>query len=124
MTPPRWDATEALTVLTDMSTWTLPPDRWELVTEILDEFLEACHGQDTEACEAAVADLSPHGPVRVTRIGAAPPTGIPQPVLDRRNVLVHALSGRPAVPPETLSAPAGEAPRGPERPDRREQPHR
>ncbi|MEU4694894.1 CATRA system-associated protein [Actinoplanes sp. NPDC023714] len=84
---------DALPLLDAVVTWTLPPEDWAVVAEILEDLEIAHRGQDAAAWQAAMADLGPHGPRRATRIGSAMPTGIPAPVLERRNVLVHALGG-------------------------------
>jgi CATRA-associated small protein len=50
---------------------------------------------DGEAVRRAVADLELAGPVRATRIGAAPLVPVPESVRDRANHLVHALTTEP-----------------------------
>jgi CATRA-associated small protein len=107
----EWDAEtvgDALDVLQDLVLWELAPQRWAQVEQILDRIAQALGARDAEDLRDAIADLELSGPVRVLRIGSAGVGGIPEPVLDRRNSLVHALSQeQPAGP-----APAPEGDRG------------
>jgi hypothetical protein len=93
--PELWDAEsvdDALDVLQDLSSWELAPHRWEQVARILERIAAAAATHDGEDLRGAVADLELSGPVRALRIGGAGASGIPEPVLDRLNTLVHTLS--------------------------------
>ena len=82
----------ALGALRDLDRWEFPAPWWDLVGETLDQLAGAYADGDTEELWAAAADLLPVGPVRATRLGSTVPIGIPGPVLERRDVLVHTLS--------------------------------
>ena len=100
MSSPRWPATpvtEVLALLDDVGSWRLPPQQWESVAQILQELADAYAVGDADAWDAAVADLSPRGPVRIVRIRHVAPIGVPREVLDRCSVLVHTLNGRPVI---------------------------
>jgi hypothetical protein len=90
----EWESgvADALEALRKMEDWRLTAPRWELIGEVLDELAEAYATGDPGDLLAAVADLQPTSPVRATRLGSAVVTGAPGPVLDRRNVLIHALT--------------------------------
>jgi hypothetical protein len=110
-----WDAEtvdDALDVLQDLASWELAPQRWEQVARILERIAAAAAARDAEDLRGAVADLELSGPVRALRIGGAGASGIPEPVLDRRNTLVHALSQERS--PGSATGPAPEAGRGAE----------
>jgi len=96
---------DALDVLQDLVLWELAPRRWEQVGEILDRITAALAAHDADDLREALAHLE-LSPVRALRIGSAGTTGIPQPVLDRRNTLVYRLgneqSRRSATRPEGL----------------------
>jgi hypothetical protein len=105
--PEDWDAEtvdDALDVLQDLVLWELAPQRWEQVGEILERITAALAARDADDLREAVADLELSGPVRALRIGSASTGGIPEPVFDRRNTLVHSLSNeqsrRSATTPE------------------------
>ncbi len=110
MTPPEdWDAEtvgDALDVLQEIVLWELLPERWEQVGRILDRITAALAANDVEDLRDAVADLELTGPVRALRIGGTGERGIPEPVLERRNTLVHALTE------ERRAAPGTEADHG------------
>ncbi|WP_305785579.1 CATRA system-associated protein [Symbioplanes lichenis] len=89
-----WDAEtvgDALDVLQDLVLWQLVPDRWSQVDRLLGRIAAAFAAGDADEVRAAVAYLELSGPVRALRIGTAGVDGIPEPVLERRNTLVHAL---------------------------------
>jgi hypothetical protein len=93
--PPAWDdetAQDAVDVLRDLVLWEMTAQRWEHVAEILRRIDTALTAGDADELREAVAELELSGPVRILRIGSKTVTGIPQPVLDRRNTLVHALT--------------------------------
>ena len=93
--PDDWDAEtvgDALDLLQDLVLWELVPGRWEQVGAILDRITAALTTHDAEQLRDAVADLELSGPVRALRIGSTGERGIPEPVLDRRNTLVHTLA--------------------------------
>ncbi|MEV7628708.1 CATRA system-associated protein [Actinoplanes sp. NPDC089786] len=83
---------DALDVLRDIVLWELTPQRWEQVTLILGRLADALAAGDPEELRDAVADLELSGPTRALRIGGTETGGIPEPVLERRNTLVHSLS--------------------------------
>jgi hypothetical protein len=96
MNPPAdWDAEtvdDALDVLQDLVLWELVPERWARVDSIIDRITVALAARDAGDLRDAVADLELSGPIRALRIGSTGERGIPEPVLDRRNSLVHALT--------------------------------
>lgn len=99
-----WDdetVEDAVEVLEDLVLWELAPQRWAHVAEVLGWIDVAWAAGDGEGLRRAVAALIVSGPVRMMRIGSKNATGIPQPVLDRRNKLVHSLTtSRTPEPPE------------------------
>lgn len=99
----RWDdetVQDAIDVLQDLVLWELTAQRWEHAARILDRIAAALSARDVEELRDAVAELELSGPVRLSRIGSALKTGIPQPVFDRRNTLVHALTAEQPMQPE------------------------
>jgi hypothetical protein len=76
---------------------------------ILDRLAGALGAGDTAGFRAAVADLELSGPVRALRIGAADTDGIPEPVLDRRNTMLHRLGGAGHQRKESGAQPGEEA---------------
>lgn len=93
--PEDWDAEtvgDALDVLQDLVLWELGPERWQQVDAILGRITSALATRDIEDLRDAVADLELSGPVRALRIGSTSERGIPEPVLERRNTLVYALT--------------------------------
>ena len=98
----NWDTEtvdDALDVLQDLVLWELVPERWELVDRLLGRIGAAFVAGDADELREAVADLELSGPVRALRIGGTTVQGIPEPVLDRRNTLVHTLSQQRPKPP-------------------------
>jgi hypothetical protein len=96
-----WDAEtveDALAVLEDLLDWELAPPRWERAAGMLATISAALAADDPEALREAVADLELGGPTRILRIGSKTTTGIPDQILDLRNVLVHSLTERQAGP--------------------------
>jgi hypothetical protein len=98
--PPRSEAgafaearAEALDVVSDALQWRLNETRWQSLERILAAMDAASAAGDTAALMAATADLELAGPVRLTRIGAAPAVPPPAAVRDRLNRLVHSLGG-------------------------------
>jgi hypothetical protein len=113
-TPPGRDlddetVADALDVLEDLAEWQLAAPRWERVHGILDRLAGALGAGDTAGVRAAVADLELSGPVRALRIGTADTDGIPEPVLDRRNTMLHQLGGAGHQRTETGAQPGKEA---------------
>ena len=84
---------EALDVVSDALQWQLADARWQTIEQTLDVMAAAIEAGDAGALTAATADLELAGPLRITRIGAAPIVPPPPPVRDRLNRLVHALGG-------------------------------
>jgi hypothetical protein len=108
-----WDAEtlgDALDVLQDLVLWELVPQRWEQVEQLLDRMQVAIASRDAGDLRDAVADLELSGPVRVSLIGSTPIRGIPEPVLERRNSLVHALTLEQARRSATTEAGSGDKP--------------
>ena len=100
--PDDWDAEsvgDALDVLRDLLWWELVPARWERVDRLLVRIAAAFAAGDATELREAVADLELSGPVKAIRIGSTAVAGIPEPVLDRRNTLVHTLSQQRPKPP-------------------------
>jgi hypothetical protein len=87
------DARDALDY---MAEWEMTTELWEQVAEVLRRIEKAFANDDRRALRDAVADLELCNPSRVVPIGAKPPTGIPQPLLERRNTLVHRLTPGPS----------------------------
>ncbi|GIM66958.1 CATRA system-associated protein [Actinoplanes auranticolor] len=104
MRPPQdWDTEtvgDALDVVQDLAFWELPPEGWEGVGAILDRIGSALATRDLESLAEAVADLELSAPSRALRIGSRVERGIPEPVLERRNTLVHALTQEHSAGPE------------------------
>jgi hypothetical protein len=101
-----WDAEtvgDALDVLQDLVLWELAPPRWAQVERILDRIATALAARDAEDLRDAIADLELSGPVRALLIGRDGMGGIPEPVLDRRNELVHALTREQSPGPATAA---------------------
>ena len=98
--PPRSDAgaftearAEALDVVSDVLQWQLHEARWRPLEQVLAAMDAAVAAGDTAGLMAATANLELAGPLRVTRIGAAPVVPAPAAVRDRLNRLVYALGG-------------------------------
>ncbi|GAB2606759.1 hypothetical protein Aab01nite_01940 [Paractinoplanes abujensis] len=90
-----WDdetVQDAVAVLQHLVMWTHGPQRWEEVDLAMVELRAAFEAGDADAVRAAIAELDRLGPDRILRIGSRTATGIPTPVLDRRNTLVHWLT--------------------------------
>lgn len=107
----RWDAEtvgDALDVLQDLVLWELAPERWAQVDQLVARIGVAFAAGDDDELREAVAALELSGPVRATRIGANQVSGIPEPVLDRRNTLVHELGREQSKPPTTTEAGRGD----------------
>jgi hypothetical protein len=85
---------DAVDVLQDLVRWEMTAPRWEHVAELLTRIDAAFARDDAGELRAAVAELEDSEPVRIVPIGSKPATGIPQPVLDRRNTLVHTLTAK------------------------------
>lgn len=86
---------EALEILGHLLTWHLPPERWTQAEQVIDEVATAMASADLAAFDRATADLELLGPVRIVRIGESPGnqlTAPPDPLRDRVNRLIHALS--------------------------------
>jgi hypothetical protein len=91
--------TEATDVLGELAEWQLPAPHWERVQVLLGRLTRAWQRADPGGFRAAVADLESCRPGRALRIGSAGTDGVPEPVLDRRNTLLHKLGGdRPRRP--------------------------
>lgn len=89
-----WDAetvADALAVMDELTLWKLPPDRWQQVDELLAAVTAAFAAGDPAELRDTVEHLAAYGSYRALRIGSSMPDGIPEPVLDRRNTLVHIL---------------------------------
>ncbi|GIF23187.1 hypothetical protein BJ973_000457 [Actinoplanes tereljensis] len=100
--PGSWDyetVQDAVDVLQDLVLWEMSTQRWEHVAAILGRIDAALGARDADELRQAVAELEISGPVRILRIGGKTVTGVPQPVLDLRNTLVHKLT------PERRNAP-------------------
>ncbi|MEU4222384.1 CATRA system-associated protein [Actinoplanes sp. NPDC026623] len=82
---------DALDVLRDVVLWELTPQRWDQVGRLIGQISAAYAGSDPDGVREAIADLELNGPVRALRIGTTTVTGVPEPVLDRCNELVHTL---------------------------------
>ncbi|GAA4588571.1 hypothetical protein BJY16_008604 [Actinoplanes octamycinicus] len=96
--PKHWDAesvAEAVDLLSDLVLYTLVPERWERVSEVLRRVGTALDTGDLDELRDATADLEIYGPERILRIGSTDKVGIPPRVLERRNELVHRLTGEP-----------------------------
>lgn len=90
-----WDdetVQDAVAVLQQVIMWEHTPRKWALVDSAVQALADAFETGDAEAVRAAVATLDRLGPARILRIGSSTATGIPAPVLDRRNTLVHRLT--------------------------------
>ncbi len=101
--PESWEdeaVQDAVDVLQDLVLWEMAPQRWDRVAEILERIAVASVTLDAGALREAVLELELSGPVRINRIGSKTVTGIPQPVLERRNTLVHALTSQGRNAPE------------------------
>ncbi|MBB5829046.1 CATRA system-associated protein [Micromonospora carbonacea] len=93
-----WDAEtigDALDLLQDMVLWELVPERWEHIEILLSRLEVALATGEADEVRDVVVELELSGPVRAHRIGSAEKGGMPEPVLDRRNTLVHSLTGDP-----------------------------
>ncbi|BCJ41109.1 hypothetical protein GCM10010168_45930 [Actinoplanes ianthinogenes] len=97
--PKHWDTesvTQALDALSDLVLWELTPQRWEQVAEVLHQIETALDTHDLDDLRDATSALELYGPYRkIPRIGSAGAAGIPPQVLERRNELVHRLTGDP-----------------------------
>ena len=98
---------DLLDVLDDLPLWRLAPLRWQQVYALLGTISEALLGKDFPALRDVVGELELTGPVRTTRIGAAPNEPPPQDVQERLNHLKHQV--------RSLDGSVGQ---GPERSDR------
>jgi hypothetical protein len=87
---------EAVVVISDALQWRLTAARWQAIEELLAAMDAALAADDLEALAAAITDLELAGPVRITRIGAAPAVPAPPQVRDRLNRLVNSLGGTSA----------------------------
>ncbi|GAA1616108.1 CATRA system-associated protein [Actinoplanes couchii] len=95
--PESWDdetLQDAIAVLRHVARWQLTPDRWAHVDQAVARLGTALTDGDAAGIREAVIDLELSGPTRALRIGSAVIVGIPEPVLDRRTTLVHALEQR------------------------------
>ncbi|MFF0659276.1 CATRA system-associated protein [Micromonospora tulbaghiae] len=91
-----WDAetiSDALDLLQDMVLWDLVPERWEHIGLLLSRLEVALATGEADEARDVVVQLELSGPVRANRIGSAEKSGIPEPILERRNTLVHSLTG-------------------------------
>ncbi|MEV6373563.1 CATRA system-associated protein [Micromonospora musae] len=94
--PESWDAEtlgDALDLLQDMVLWELVPERWEHIGLLLSRLEVALATGEGDEARDVVVELELSGPVRANRIGSAERSGIPELVLERRNMLVHSLTG-------------------------------
>ncbi|WP_238009095.1 CATRA system-associated protein [Dactylosporangium sp. AC04546] len=82
---------DLLDVLQDVVLWRLTEHRWMLVQQALDDVAVALAATDPADLRDALVSLQLSGPVRALRIGSVDTVGVPDPVLDRQNTLVHAL---------------------------------
>ena len=96
MRPPQdWDTEtvgDALDVARDLVLWELGSEQWERVGVILDRIGAALATGDPGGFSDALVELELSAPGRIVRIGSRAGRGIPEPVLERRNTLVHALT--------------------------------
>jgi hypothetical protein len=99
---------EAVVVISDALQWRLTAARWQAIEELLAAMDAALAADDLEALTAAVADLELAGPVRITRIGAAPAVPPPLQVRDRLNRLVNSLGGASAANRDETGQQTGE----------------
>ncbi|MEU4690979.1 CATRA system-associated protein [Actinoplanes sp. NPDC023714] len=93
--PGKWDtetAGDALAVLEDLALWIVTPGRWERIDGLLARMQDALSTGDPAGLAGIVAQLELCAPSRITPIGADGARGIPEPVLERQNRLVHALT--------------------------------
>ncbi|MFY1659699.1 CATRA system-associated protein [Micromonospora sp. WMMD1274] len=98
-----WDdetAQDAVDVLQDLVLWEMTAQRWEHIAEILRRIERAWDTGEAIELRDAITDLEINGPVRIMRIGSKTVTGIPKPVLDQRNTLVHKLTSETRNTPE------------------------
>ncbi|WIM94369.1 hypothetical protein ACTOB_006389 [Actinoplanes oblitus] len=97
--PEHWDAasvTAAVDALDDLVLLTTAPERWATVSRVLDRIEAALDAGDLVELEDATIGLeSLRESFRLIPIGSAPAAGIPARVLERRNELVHRLTGKP-----------------------------
>jgi hypothetical protein len=87
---------DALDVISDALSWRLADTRWAAIEQVLAAMDAALAASDVATLAAATTDLELAGPVRITRIGAAPVVPPPPAVRDRLNRLVYSLGGVPA----------------------------
>jgi hypothetical protein len=85
---------DAVNVLEDLLLWELSPARWEGVAGILDALAVEVADSDLSNLEEATIQLELAGPVRITRLGAAPTEPPPPRVRERINQLIYRLSGK------------------------------
>jgi hypothetical protein len=85
----------AVTALRELVLFHLAPPRWEQVDGLLTRLDVAVTAHDEDALGGVVAELELTRNVRILRIGSEKVTPIPQRTLDRRNELVHRLTGEP-----------------------------
>ncbi|MEU6021934.1 CATRA system-associated protein [Micromonospora sp. NPDC047134] len=91
----RWDAEtvdDALHVLQDIVLWELIPERWEHIGSLLSRLSATLDTGEVDQAREALIELELSGPVRANRIGQTETKGIPEPLLERRNTLVHRLT--------------------------------
>jgi hypothetical protein len=107
--PEHWDAEavqDAVDVLQDVVLWDLAPARWVNVQRAMQRMHAAIESGDVDELRDATNDMeNGGGPVRQVRIGTNMVTGVPPQILERRNELVHALTGEPVPEPVTRSVP-------------------
>jgi hypothetical protein len=83
---------EALDAVSEAQQWQLAEARWQAVEQVLVAMHAALEAGDTQALEAATTELELLGPLRITRIGAAPVAAPPH-VLALLNRMVYTLGG-------------------------------
>ncbi|MFG2062699.1 CATRA system-associated protein [Micromonospora sp. NPDC048871] len=91
----RWDAEtvgDALYLLQDIVLWELIPERWEHIGSLLSRLSATLDTGEVDQAREVLIELELSGPVRANRIGQTETRGIPEPLLERRNTLVHSLT--------------------------------
>jgi hypothetical protein len=99
---------EALAAVSSALHWRLADGRWQTIDQVLVSMDTALAAGDTDAFQAAVADLELMGPLRITRIGDAPAVPPSPPVRERINQLVHSLGDVSMKEPDDFSEREGE----------------